>query len=98
MMSGTPTITTDFGSFCFTNIHGKTGYRCRYFQEYMWAYENINKISSQDCRDHAMETYSMNALVPMWSRYLDYIESVYNGDGFYSKDFNYKKYFLEGIR
>ena len=95
-MSGTPTITTDLGNFCFTNIHGKTGYRCRYFQEFIWAYENIDKISHQDCFDHAMKNYSLETIVPKFARYFNYINEVYNGDGFYSKNFSHEKYFLEG--
>ena len=94
--SGTPTITTDFGIFCFSNIHGKTGYKCKYFQEFIWAYENIDRIDPKDCLEHATANYTIDGGASMYGVYFDYINNVYNDDGFYSSNFNHEEYFLEG--
>lgn len=58
LMSGTPVITTDWGGFVDTVIHGHTGFRCKSFPEFMRAAENISQIKSQDCRDFAMNNFS----------------------------------------
>lgn len=57
-MSGTPAITTDWGGFAETVVHGKTGFRCREFRDFVWAINNINLIKHQDCQDWALDNYS----------------------------------------
>ena len=49
MLSGTPVITTDFGGFAETNIHGVTGYRCNTFTEFVSAVEKIDEIDNEQC-------------------------------------------------
>lgn len=55
--SGTPAITTDWGGFCDTVVHGHTGFRCREFSEFISAVENLNLIRPKNCYDWAQKNY-----------------------------------------
>lgn len=76
LLSGTPAISTDWGAFTETNIHGVTGYRCRTFNDYIEAVASIKNgdIHSKDCRNHG-EKYSMKNIRP---QYEDYFRKVYD--------------------
>lgn len=56
--SGTPAITSDWGGFVDTVVHGKTGYRCKEFSEFVTAIESIDKIKHIDCYEFAMNNFS----------------------------------------
>jgi glycosyltransferase involved in cell wall biosynthesis len=43
-MCGTPVISSDFGVFNETVLHGITGYRCRTLDQYVWAINNVHKL------------------------------------------------------
>lgn len=87
MLSGTPAITTDFGAFTETVVHGVTGYRCRTVGEFKWAIENASFLDPAVIRDYAERNFLVEAIAPKYEAYFEQVASVRDGgDGW--MDFN----------
>ena len=91
MMCGTPVLTSDWGAFAETNLHGITGYRCRNVEQFVWAGRNIDKIRRQACRDWAVNNYSLERVGPMYQEYFVGLEKVFNGGGGFFCEYNDRK-------
>ena len=84
LLSGTPTITTDWGSFAENNIHGKTGFRCRTMGDFVEAIKMVDHIKPSDCRMFG-ENFSLEKVGPMYENYFADVLDVFTGKGWYSK-------------
>lgn len=80
MLSGTPAITTDWGAFAETNIHGVTGYRCRTHGEFCWAVENAGKLNPDAMREYAVQNFSVEAVAPQYEAYFEQLQGL-TGEG-----------------
>jgi len=84
-LMGTPVITTDWGAFSETVLHGVTGFRCRTFEEFCWAVNNINTLDTLYCRKWAIDNYSCERVADMYDEYLRRVYNL-NDKGWYQEN------------
>ena len=80
-LSGTPVICTDWGGYTDNVLHDITGFRCSYFNDFVKAINNIDKIKPKDCREWA-EQFTAESLIDEWE---DYLQKI-NRPDWYSLD------------
>jgi len=81
-LCGTPVISTDWGAFTETVEQGVSGWRCRRLGEFIWAAQNAGNLDREAIREHARETWSLEAIAPMYEHYFNHLETL-NGSGWY---------------
>lgn len=70
-LSGTPVISTDWGGYTDTVEHGKTGFRCNTFEEFVAAMGRIATLDPHYIRNRAVELYGMEAIALKYEQYFE---------------------------
>lgn len=82
-LCGTPVITTDFGVFSETVEQGVNGYRCKSFEEFCNAAQNIDKLDRRDIAYMSRQKYSTEVVAEQYERYFERLLTLH-GDGWYN--------------
>ena len=81
---GTPTITTDWGAFTENNIHGLTGFRCRTFDEFCKAAEDVKSLNTLAIHQHAINKYSVDVIKYEYDKYFNRLLTLWD-KGWYQR-------------
>ena len=81
-LGGLPVLTTDVGVFTETVVDGKNGWRCKEFNDFLIAMENIRDIEPQTCHEMAMD-YQMDRVVLRYQDYFERIHAAHSADNFW---------------
>jgi len=84
MMCGTPVLTSDYGAFTETNIHGLTGYRGNTFNEIYWGAKNLDKLDPKKIREYAVANYSLDRVKLKFQEHFKKLHGLRTGEGWYS--------------
>lgn len=76
MMCGTPVLTTDWGVFPETVQHGLTGYRCRTFEQFLWAADAVKALDPMTIHRYAVMNYSMDRVAMMYDEYFHMLDDL----------------------
>lgn len=71
MFCGTPVLTTDWGCFPETNLHGVTGFRCRTMNEFLWGARKASELDPSKIRQYAIDRFSMDRATQMYQSYFE---------------------------
>lgn len=85
-MCGTPAITTDWGAFPETVIHGLTGFRCRTAAEFAAAAKMASSLNRPQIRESALRRFSLATNAPFFERYFRFVWKIHKNGGYYTAD------------
>lgn len=88
MLSGTPVITTDWGSFPEIIEHGKTGYRCHTLGDFIAAIKEIPKLDRKYIADKAHKDYSLERAALQYDSAFKQLLGL-RDEGWYTKQSHY---------
>lgn len=78
MMSGKPVITSSFGAFTETVVHGLTGYRCHTLAEFLEAADKVDELDPQTIEAYAAGRFSTRAVAPQYDAWLRRLATLYS--------------------
>lgn len=78
-MAGTPAITTDFGVFPETVEHGKTGFRCRTMDHFVWAAKHVGDLDPNYIHQRAVANWSMDRIKWKYQEYFEMLDDLWRG-------------------
>ena len=92
-MAGTPVIASDWVHFTETIEHGRTGYRCRTLDQFVWAARHISDLDPWYIHSRAVANWSLDRVKWMYQEYFEMLSDLWN-DGWYAihenrKDLNW---------
>jgi len=76
-MTGTPAITTDFGVFPETVEHGRTGFRCRTLDHFVWAARHVGDLDPRYIHQRALANWSMDRVRWMYQEYFTMLNDLW---------------------
>lgn len=79
MMCGTPAVTTDYGAFPETVVQGVSGYRFQTLQEAIDRTRYATVLKREDVRKYAMSNFSLGVVKPMYERWFDNLDLLWDG-------------------
>ncbi len=82
MMCGTPVITSDWGANAEFVQHGRTGFRCRDYGEYLAAVGNCSGINRASVREYAESTFDLEVTKWQYEGFFDQLLQLWDV-GFY---------------
>ena len=87
-MCGLPVITTDWGAFAETVLHGYTGYRCRTLEQFLWALKNVDTLDKSVIRAWAVSNYGLTKIATMYEEYFGMLQRAQKNpkNGFYQEN------------
>ena len=83
-MAGTPAITTDWGAFPETVEHGKTGFRCRTLDHFLFAAKTAPTLDREYIHRRAVANYSMDRIRYRYQEYFQMLTDLM-GKGWYTE-------------
>jgi len=88
---GTPVISTDWGAFSENNVHGLTGIRCRTYDCWRKALDEVEKIDPKNCRKYVEDNYSLEVVSVMYENFLRRCYEYVSGKTQHSEGITYKQ-------
>lgn len=88
--SGVPVLSTDWGAFPETVVHGHTGFRCRSIEQFVYAMSQVDSLDSNYIRERAISKWSFEKIGPMFEEYFSMLQMLPKG-GFYARNENRKE-------
>lgn len=82
MMSGTPVLTTDFGAFTETVVHGQTGFRCSTLGEFIDAVGLLEKLDPCIIMQYAKK-FATKEIAMQYEKYFKRLQLL-DGNGWYT--------------